>query len=361
MKICSDIHKFITNKNYKISFPYKLPKNTNYNVKVTISERTVFKEKDFVIILDFSTKEDASEFHAKNKDNLHYFQVEIHNDEGALLDTKTFFSEQEAKTFIKQNNTIELKVVDDNMKKNEQKQIDALKNKSSEISVSSFFNDDSDDSDDLEDKIANYKEQHTRSEMDFRNKARKLITSATAFFLKNSTITDDSYHHVKFSMQEDNLSTLLMQTHITKQAVTKIAIDINTLGNVSANTYKALAELQRLIFDVTKYMHELLSAMEDDVKKAKDDLIENGTVDVESEEVEHVSVSNRSELIRMVQDAIKSNPVAEKIPVSANPKLRIDLDTTNMGEQVELFDPDKLSLENENDDFTDAFDTWDNK
>jgi len=323
MLICGDPFK------KSFSKPYCKIKGGEWFINVIIDGKKTSQT------MEFDSKELAETYSTENNKIF----VNIHDGGGNILNTEEFDDMKSANDFVVSNKKSEHKKI--NKQEHEQK--------NSEITffekiISDFeeqptiqMGDESDagvyDNSELKSVHATeFNEMVSVSE----NKARSLLMSVAQLYVDKNMMDQSDYIKFKMVIEEKGLSSLVYQLDIARKSLFKLSEQIQT-GMHSPRNYEVLTGLQRIVLDVTKYLHEHLGSLQESFKTLAEDLRNNAKPDENNSEIIDTTATvletkSRSMLIDEIKNIIKESK-AQKTPQSHNDNLKVDNDD-EMGDAI---------------------------
>ncbi len=204
---------------------------------------------------------------------------------------------------------------------------------------------------------AKFEDTFTREERECAEAAKSLLISISKVFLHGFVITEDSYMAHKMQVEQLSLSGLLFQLKTSRRAIHKLSQDIH-LGTATPRQYEVLAQLQRVVLDISKFQHEYMISLEASVREIAEDLVSRGLMqtnerktelgealeqDVKAEETV-LSTRHRREVTNAVRVIMNGKdlplPARLLVPSSRNSRLQ-DAD------DEEITEADHLNYEDE--------------
>lgn len=317
---------------FKKSFgkPYKTSKESDWRINIKINGK---KTKQFE---DFKTRPDANEHIIKN-DNKWF--VSITDDGGNHKRDEKFDDKELAKIYVRESKAKEKQKIKDSKGKaldNETTFLDDVANKGNFpmlLDDNDNENGDPSMSEDIQQQLADHKDQFDTSLEAAETDAKSLLMSVAQLYLNENLIDDNNYIKFKMVIEQKGLSSLIFQLDIARKALFKLSERIHN-GSHSPRNYEVLTQLQRVVLDVTKYQHEYLDDIEESMKNLAEDF-DSGkmrtdgagetseVVENETGEISIISTNNRVKLLDDI-NKIVSESKQNKTPQSVNKNLYVE-------------------------------------
>lgn len=190
----------------------------------------------------------------------------------------------------------------------------------------------------------------------FEARAKSMIGAITDMYFDAKIIK--KYDHVvyKKDIESADIVTLLQQVDVAERAIIKI-MEMVELGTATSRLFEVLAQMQKLVIDLTESKRKFLQNVEEDFKRLKEDIIvlestsQTAVVGKEGERT-LLSTNNSKLLIREIETFTKETTreidVYTRIP-SKNANLLQDSDNMQYAEEVkaEIVDDPSASVRSE--------------
>jgi len=346
MEICNPyIIKELGIEGYIVGKPYRMPGMVTW--KVAITESSSGKRH----LYDCPDKPSAEKFRADLVAGgiIRRWELPITDSVGLPVRTEHFFSEADCTAYAEKSKETEIVKVEGAA---------ARKLDEGTSFLESYIKGDGDKAvakqnkgqltvlEDTGDLRADYRDKLKKKEEELSEKAKGILVAVASFYLKGRQITDDEYAKYKLKMEQEGLTSLLVQLDIAKQSIAKLSEDIHC-GKASASSYEALTVMQRFVFDINKYQHEYVASMEKSMKQLRED-VDNEEYGKETEgqaatfdsKEGLLTTNDRAKLIEEINIMVEKTK-EKKTPLSPNKRLHKAGDT-DAGDQVNIKHGDQL-------------------
>lgn len=123
----------------------------------------------------------------------------------------------------------------------------------------------------LEEKKAEFEQSFNEKIAETETQAKNLLNSVAKAYLSAAVINENEYLKFKLEVEQKTFGSLIFQVDVAKKAIFKLSQKIH-MDDFKARDVEVLAQISRLMLDISKFQSDYLNNLEESMKKFQIDM-----------------------------------------------------------------------------------------